>query len=78
MDIKSKEAHKRVKKIKQLHKEKAVFLRLGEKLRAYFFTGVLVTAPVAITFYVAYNIFIWIDGWQEVFVLDCFGKTFNA
>lgn len=58
------EAQKRAKNIKKirLQKERAVFMRLGEKLRAYFFTGILVTAPVAITFYVAYNIFIWIDG----------------
>ena len=77
MDIKSKEAYKRVKKIKQLHKEKAVFLRLGEKLRAYFFTGVLVTAPVAITFYVAYNIFIWIDGSVNQLIPPEFFSRYN-
>lgn len=57
------EAQKRAKNIKKirLRKERAVFMRLGEKLRAYFFTGILVTAPVSITFYFAYNVFIWID-----------------
>lgn len=49
-----------IKKIR-LQREKAAFMRLGGKIRAYFFTGVLVTAPVAITFYMAYKIFIWID-----------------
>ena len=38
-----------------------VFMKLGAKLRAYFFTGVLVTAPVAITFYVAYKFIVFVD-----------------
>jgi uncharacterized membrane protein len=42
-------------------REKRAFMKLGDKLRAYFFTGVLVTAPVVITFYVAYKIIMWID-----------------
>ena len=42
-------------------KERHVFMKLGAKLRAYFFTGILVTAPVAMTFYVAYKIILWID-----------------
>lgn len=50
---------KNIQNIRQ--KESRVFMKLGAKLRAYFFTGVLVTAPVAITFYMAYKIIIWID-----------------
>jgi len=42
-------------------RERHVFMKLGAKLRAYFFTGVLVTAPVAMTFYVAYKVILWID-----------------
>ncbi len=42
-------------------KERHVFMKLGAKLRAYFFTGILVTAPVAMTFYVAYKVILWID-----------------
>lgn len=42
-------------------KEQHVFMKLGAKLRAYFFTGILVTAPVSITFYMAYKIILWID-----------------
>lgn len=38
-----------IRKIR-LEREKAVFMKLGGKLRAYFFTGILVTAPVMITF----------------------------
>ena len=58
-----KSAKKRAKNIKKirLERERTVFMKLGAKLRAYFFTGILVTAPVSITFYMAYKIFVWID-----------------
>lgn len=49
-----------IKKIR-LEKEKAVFMKLGGKIRAYFFTGILVTAPVAITFYIAYKLIFFVD-----------------
>ena len=49
-----------IKRIR-LEREKAVFMKLGAKIRAYFFTGILVTAPVAITLYMAYKFIIWID-----------------
>ncbi len=57
------DARQRAKNIKKirLEKERAVFMKLGAKLRAYFLTGILVTAPVSITFYMAYKIFVWID-----------------
>ena len=54
-----KELKKRAKKIKNIKKkrlENKVFMKLGAKLRAYLFTGILVTAPVAITFYLAYKL----------------------
>lgn len=64
----SKKALKRAEKIKDIRRyqekqasEQRVFMKLGAKLRAYFFTGVLVTAPVAMTFYVAYKIIFWVD-----------------
>lgn len=54
---------KNIRKIKKdrLEKERAVFMKLGAKLRAYLFTGILVTAPVAITFYLAYKFIFWVD-----------------
>lgn len=59
---KEKEMKQRAVNIQKIReKERAVFMRLGAKLRAYFFTGILVTAPVAITFYLAYYVFLWID-----------------
>jgi len=36
-------------------------LRLGAKLRTYFFTGVLVTAPIGITIYLAWAFIDWVD-----------------
>lgn len=63
MKKKQKEAVERARKIKhlKLEKEKDVFMKLGGKIKAYFFTGILVTAPVAITFYLAYKLIVWID-----------------
>ncbi len=55
-----KKRAKNIQKIR-LDRERAVFMKLGAKIRAYFFTGILVTAPVSITFYMAYNIFLWVD-----------------
>ncbi len=57
------EIKKRAKNIKKirLEREKAVFMKLGGKLRAYLFTGILVTAPVAITLYLAIKFVLWID-----------------
>ena len=58
-----KQAKKRAQHIKKirLERERAVFMKVGAKIRAYLFTGILVTAPVAITFYMAYKFIYWID-----------------
>lgn len=57
------EIKKRAMNIKRirLERERAVFMKLGSKIRAYLFTGILVTAPVAITFYMAYKFIFWVD-----------------
>ena len=34
-----------------------------QTLKTYLFTGILVTAPVAITFYVSIKLFLWLDSW---------------
>lgn len=49
-----------IKKIR-LQRERAMFMKLGSKIKAYFFTGILVTAPVSMTFYLAYKLISWID-----------------
>ena len=61
--VKNKKLVKRAKNIKKirLEREKAVFMKLGGKLRAYLFTGILVTAPVAITLYLAVKFVLWMD-----------------
>ncbi len=51
---------KNIKRIR-LEREKAIFMRLGSKIKAYFFTGILVTAPVSMTFYLAYKLISWVD-----------------
>ena len=56
-----KQRAKHIKKIR-LERERAVFMKVGAKIRAYLFTGILVTAPVAITFYMAYKFIFWVDG----------------
>lgn len=38
-------------------------LSLMGRLRAYFFAGILVTAPIAITFYIAWQFVRWVDSW---------------
>ncbi len=38
-----------------------VFARMLNHLKAYLFTGILVTAPVTITFYMAYKLILYID-----------------
>jgi uncharacterized membrane protein len=38
------------------------------KLKTYLFTGILVTAPILITFYMAYELFIWTDKWSKSFI----------
>lgn len=60
---KNNEVTERAMNIKKLRleREKAVFMKLGGKLKAYFFTGILVTAPVMITFFVAYKLIVFVD-----------------
>lgn len=38
------------------------------KLKTYLFTGILVTMPVSITFYMAYELFIWMDKWTRALI----------
>ncbi len=59
----SKEVIRRARRIRNIRliRQRGVFMKFGAKIRAYFFTGILVTAPVAITFYMAYKIVMWID-----------------
>lgn len=61
--MKEQDLKKRALNIKRirLEREKAIFMKLGSKIKAYFFTGILVTAPVSITFYLAYKLIFWID-----------------
>ena len=68
-----KKRAKNIKTIKKKRLENKVFMKLGAKLRAYLFTGILVTAPVAITFYLAYKFILWVD----VFVTKIVPPQYN-
>ena len=47
---------------KQKQKQKPSFFGyVISKLKTYLFTGILVTTPVSITFYMSYELFMWID-----------------
>lgn len=52
-------------KIKEQQKTPSFFGYVISKLKTYLFTGILVTMPVTITFYMAYELFIWIDKWSR-------------
>ena len=55
---------KHIKKLRQTIIEKKrpnFFGFVISKLKTYLFTGILVTTPVSITFYMAYELFMWID-----------------
>lgn len=59
--INIKKRAQKIKRIRLIRKSEA-FMKLGAKIRAYLFTGILVTAPVAITFYMAYKFIFFVDG----------------
>lgn len=49
------------KTIKAKRQKPNFFGYVISKLKTYLFTGILVTTPVSITFYMAYELFMWID-----------------
>lgn len=54
-------------KIKK-EKKPSLISRFLSKIKTYLFTGILVTAPVGMTFYIAYNLVIYIDKWSNAIV----------
>ena len=57
----------RKKKMKKEQKTSILSRFLG-RIKTYLFTGILVTAPVGMTFYIAYNLIIYIDKWSNAIV----------
>lgn len=51
--------------VRKQQKKPSFFGYVISKLKAYLFTGILVTMPVTITFYMAYELFIWMDKWTR-------------
>jgi len=60
MKNKVKKRTAKTKKI-QTEKKSGILSSVGSRLKAYLFTGILVTAPVVITFYIAYKLILYID-----------------
>ena len=57
-----------MKKKKTAEKKPSLISRFLSKIKTYLFTGILVTAPVGMTFYIAYNLIIYIDKWSNAIV----------
>ena len=51
--------------VKNRQKKPGFFGYVISKLKTYLFTGILVTMPVTITFYMAYELFVWMDKWTR-------------
>lgn len=49
-------------------KKPSLISRFLGKIKTYLFTGILVTAPIGMTFYIAYNLIIYIDKWSNAIV----------
>lgn len=52
---------KKLRKTIEERKRPSFFGYVISKLKTYLFTGILVTTPVSITFYMAYELFMWTD-----------------
>ena len=63
--MKKSQIKKLRKTIKSRQNKPSFFGYVISKLKTYLFTGILVTAPVTITFYMAYELFIWMDKWTR-------------
>ncbi|MCM1322760.1 MAG: DUF502 domain-containing protein [Acetobacter sp.] len=66
--MKKKHIKKLRKAIEEKQKKPSFFGYVVSKLKTYLFTGILVTAPVAITFYMAYELFLWTDKWSRALI----------
>ncbi|MCZ6821138.1 MAG: DUF502 domain-containing protein [Calditrichaeota bacterium] len=51
---------------------------LGKRIRAYFFTGLLVLVPLVLTGYIIWNLFLAIDGILRGFVYELILETFGT
>ncbi len=56
------------KQKKITEKKPSLIARFLGRLKTYFFTGILVTAPIGITFYLSYNLIIYIDKWSNAII----------
>ena len=64
----SKKHRKHLKTNVETEKKKSLISRFFSKIKTYFLTGILVTAPVGITFYIAYKLIFYIDRWSNAII----------
>lgn len=50
---------------KAIAQDEAVRIRPGTRMRNYFFTGLVIAAPVSITIYLSWSFIQWVDGWVK-------------
>ncbi len=57
---------------KNIEKKPSIVARFLGKIKTYLFTGILVTAPVGMTFYIAFKLIVYIDKWSNAIVPEKF------
>ncbi len=57
---------------KNIEKKPSIVARFFGKIKTYLFTGILVTAPVGMTFYIAFKLIVYIDKWSNAIVPEKF------
>lgn len=60
------------KKTKIKEQKPSWVVRFLSKIKTYLFTGILVTAPVGMTFYIAFKLIVYIDKWSNAIVPEKF------
>jgi len=63
---------KKRKQKKNIEKKPSLIARFLGKIKTYLFTGILVTAPVGMTFYIAFKLIVYIDKWSNAIVPEKF------
>jgi uncharacterized membrane protein len=57
-----------MKKNKDNEGQEITRLTFGARLRNYFFTGLVITAPIGITIFISWSFIQWVDGWVKPYI----------
>ncbi|MCT4657122.1 MAG: DUF502 domain-containing protein [Cohaesibacter sp.] len=61
-----------MKKSSEKHNQERVRLTFGARLRNYFFTGLVITAPIGITVFLTWSFIQWVDDWVKPYIPDVY------